>query len=105
VAFGTRPALGVAVGTLVGVGNFRILRAVMAGMLLGDGDMTSKALLGVLSGLKFLALVGVVLLLLVWLRLDRIGFCVGFSSIVVALPLAALTLRGNQGTAAASDQA
>lgn len=102
VAFGADAALGVAAGTVVGVGNFRLLRTLMAGMMLRDGSATSKALLGALSGFKFLALAGVVLLLLVWLRLDRVGFVVGFSALVVALPLAAL--RGEKDGTAAGEQ-
>jgi len=85
VTFGVDVALGVLAGAAVGVGNFRLLRTLMGGML---------------SALKFLALVGVVVVLLVVLRADRIGFLVGLTAMVVALPLAGLTHRGDNGAPA-----
>jgi len=98
--YGTDVGLGVLAGAAVGVGNFRLLRTLMAGMMLQEGAVGTKVVFGLLSGLKFLALVGVVVALLVWLRVDRIGFLVGITAMVVALPLAGLTHRGDNSAPA-----
>jgi len=100
VTFGVDVALGVLAGAAVGVGNFRLLRTLMGGMLLKESATATKVVFGMLSALKFLALVGVVVVLLVVLRADRIGFLVGLTAMVVALPLAGLTHRGDNGAPA-----
>jgi hypothetical protein len=98
VVRGPELAGAVGLGALIGVGNFRLLHTVMGRLLLGEGDrLGSKVLLAALASLKFLLLVGVVVAALVWLSVDRLGFVIGISAIVVAIPIGGLWHGGGNG--------
>ena len=103
LGWGLDVAIGVTAGAAVGVANFRALRTVVGSMFLGSGGLSGKAALAVLAVLKFLALAGVVVAALVWLRLDRVGFVVGFTSTVAAVLVGGLRSGGDHRAGAGSE--
>jgi len=87
-------AIGVAAGAAVALANFWALRRLMAAMILSDSGVAQRGLMAVLGGLKLLALIAVVGLLVSTLRVDAWGFFLGTLCLAVAIPAAVVGHTG-----------
>ena len=92
---GLEVALGTIVGAALAVTNFHVLHVLLGRLMLGDQELRSKALLGALTGLKFLVMLGIVAVLVWKLRLNAVGIFVGITSFVVALVVGSLPRSGD----------
>ncbi|MBE0616411.1 MAG: hypothetical protein IH608_00605 [Proteobacteria bacterium] len=87
-----RFAAGVAAGGVLMAANFRVIAGVIRSVFL---KQSSTILNAGLYWVKFLALMGFVGLLMLWLRVDVFGFLLGLSIFLVAITLeAVLRLAG-----------
>lgn len=74
--------LGVIAGGFVNLANFRSARVVFRPLFFGDRPQ-GMVVFGVI--LKLMLLFGLVLVCGLWLKMDLIGFMVGFSAVVAAI--------------------
>lgn len=78
--------LGVALGGLLGVGNFYALRRLVGGLLGGDGARSRKqTVMGVLLTLKLGLLAAAIYLVIRFVPIEPLGLLCGISVVVVAI--------------------
>ena len=78
--------LGVALGGLLGVGNFYALRRLVGGLIGADGARTRKqTVMGVLLTLKLGLLAAAIYLVIRFVPIEPLGLLCGISVVVVAI--------------------
>lgn len=91
VGWGIEPALGAFAGAAVALGNFHVMRVLMAKMMLDDRSDASRGALAAIGGFKLLLLIGVVGVAISVLHLDPWAFFIGTVTLVVAIVAAVFT--------------
>ena len=77
-------ALGTAVGGLLGVANFYLLRRLMAGIV-ASGSQPKKAMLSFVLLFKFGLVGAAIFLVMTFLPIDAVGLMIGVTTVVVSI--------------------
>jgi hypothetical protein len=77
-------ALGTFVGGLLGVGNFAILRRLMAGIV-ASGSQPKKAMLSFILLFKFGLVGALIFVVMKYLPIDPVGLMIGVSTVVISI--------------------
>ncbi len=91
MGWGIDPALGVFAGAAVALGNFHVMRVIMAMMMLDDRTDAGRGALAAIGGFKLLLLIGIVGVAISVLHLDAWAFFIGTLTLVVAIVAAVFT--------------